>query len=83
MKCLQKCVRFIFLSEYSKKTCKTIYLSEPMKINADLIESVLKYIVQGEHGWPKTGSILIFLPGLQEIQNLHEVLTESSIFGAR
>lgn len=70
-------------SSYSKKTCKTIYLSEPMRINPDLIESVLSFIVTGDHDWSREGSILIFLPGLQEIQTVHESLTNSSLFGPK
>lgn len=71
------------LLDYSKKTCKSIYLMEPMKINPELIESVLKYIVEGEHEWPREGTILIFLPGLQEIQAVHDALCDSNMFGPR
>lgn len=56
---------------------------EPMKVNTELIESVLKYIVEGDHSWPREGTILIFLPGLQEIQSVHEALCDSSMFGQR
>ena len=68
---------------YSKRTCKSIYLMDPMKINPELIEGVLRYIVDGEHDWPKEGSILVFLPGLAEIQNVHDALCDSSMFGPR
>ncbi|XP_075156845.1 putative ATP-dependent RNA helicase DHX57 [Haematobia irritans] len=70
-------------ADYSKKTCKSIYLMEPMKINPELIESVLKYIVEGDHEWPREGTILIFLPGLQEIQSVHDALCDSNMFGPR
>ncbi|XP_055843477.1 putative ATP-dependent RNA helicase DHX57 [Episyrphus balteatus] len=70
-------------SNYSKKTCKTIYLSEPMKINPELIEAVLKFIVSGDHDWPREGAILIFLPGLQEIQIVHEALSTNAMFGPK
>lgn len=56
---------------------------EPMKVNPELIESVLTYVVEGDHDWPKEGTILIFLPGLQEIQSVHEALCDSSKFGPR
>lgn len=52
-------------------------------INPELIESVLKYIVEGEHEWPREGSILVFLPGFQEIQSVHDALLDSSIFSPR
>lgn len=74
---------FITALEYSKRTCKSIYLMEPMKINPELVESVLKFIVEGEHEWPRDGTILIFLPGLQEIQAVHEALCDSTMFGPR
>ena len=35
------------------------------KINYDLIEHTLEYIAEGEHNYPRTGSILVFLPGMQ------------------
>jgi len=54
-----------------------------MLINPELIESVLKYIVEGEHDWPREGSILIFLPGFQEIQSVHDALLDSSMFSPR
>lgn len=54
-----------------------------MKINPELVESVLSYIVEGEHDWPKEGTILVFLPGLQEIQTVHETLSDSALFGSR
>uniref|UniRef100_A0A1A9UHT6 Putative ATP-dependent RNA helicase DHX57 n=1 Tax=Glossina austeni TaxID=7395 RepID=A0A1A9UHT6_GLOAU len=69
--------------DYTKRTCKTIYLMEPAKVNPDLIESVLYYIVEGQHSWPREGSILVFLPGLQEIQIVHEALCNSATFGSR
>uniref|UniRef100_A0A1A9WLD3 Putative ATP-dependent RNA helicase DHX57 n=1 Tax=Glossina brevipalpis TaxID=37001 RepID=A0A1A9WLD3_9MUSC len=69
--------------DYTKRTCKTIYLMEPGKVNPELIESVLNYIVNGQHLWPREGSILIFLPGLQEIQTVHEALSNSATFGSR
>lgn len=55
----------------------------PMKINPELIESVLDYIVNGDHDWPKEGTILVFLPGFQEIQNVYETLCDSSKFNPR
>lgn len=52
---------------------------EPMMINPDLIESVLRYIVEGDHNWPREGSILIFLPGFQEIQAVLNALQDSAL----
>lgn len=69
--------------DYTKQTCKTLYLLEPMKIDPTLIESVLKYIINGDHNWPTEGTILIFLPGFQEIYTVYDELNTSSIFGSR
>ncbi|XP_017125191.1 putative ATP-dependent RNA helicase DHX57 [Drosophila elegans] len=70
-------------AEYSKPTCKSIYLMEPMTINPELIESVLKYIVEGAHDWPREGTILIFLPGFGEIQTVHDSLLDHALFSPR
>lgn len=57
---------------------------EPMKINPELIEQTLLYIVDVERSkWPNEGSILIFLPGFAEIQTVHDTLNESTVFGHR
>lgn len=70
-------------SDYSKPTCKTLFLLDPLKINPELIECVLKYIVEGEHSWPKEGSILVFLPGLAEIQTIYDSLSDHPLFSPR
>ncbi|KAH8245590.1 hypothetical protein KR032_012249 [Drosophila birchii] len=70
-------------AEYTKPTCKSIYLMEPMTINPELIESVLKYIVEGSHDWPREGTILIFLPGFGEIQTVHDSLLDHALFSPR
>ncbi|XP_068159676.1 putative ATP-dependent RNA helicase DHX57 [Drosophila tropicalis] len=70
-------------ADFSKTTCRSIYQMEPMMINPDLIESVLTYIVEGSHEWPREGTILIFLPGFQEIQTVHDSLLDHSIFSPR
>lgn len=67
-------------SDYSKNVCKTLFQMDPAKINPELIETVLRYIVEDASEWPQEGTILVFLPGLGEIQTVHETLCESSIF---
>ncbi|XP_058449185.1 putative ATP-dependent RNA helicase DHX57 [Malaya genurostris] len=75
---------FARYSDYSKPTCKTLYLMDPLRINPELIEHVLRYIVEGtDHGWPREGTILVFLPGLAEIKTIHETLCDSKLFGPR
>lgn len=53
------------------------------KVNLELIESVLTWIVSGYHEYPKTGSILIFLPGIAEITSLLDQLNYHHEFGKR
>uniref|UniRef100_A0A8D8TQP8 RNA helicase n=1 Tax=Cacopsylla melanoneura TaxID=428564 RepID=A0A8D8TQP8_9HEMI len=64
--------------EHSIKTSKTIYFMNNDKINYGLIKSTLVWIVSGDHDYPKTGSILVFLPGLHEIKTFFEELTEKT-----
>ncbi|CAH0561131.1 unnamed protein product [Brassicogethes aeneus] len=66
---------------FSTKTCKNLFLMDVEKINNELIESVLLWIVSGDHDYPRTGSILIFLPGIAEITSLHEQLETHPVFG--
>lgn len=40
-------------------TCKNLYLMDPEKINYDLIEIVITWIVDGEHDFPAQGCILV------------------------
>ncbi|CAO1440622.1 unnamed protein product [Diamesa tonsa] len=70
--------------DYSKTTCKSLFLIDPLKINPELIETVLTYICESnDHDWPHEGTILIFLPGLAEIQTVYDTLQDSRIFGQR
>ncbi|KAL1506304.1 hypothetical protein ABEB36_005693 [Hypothenemus hampei] len=68
---------------YSLKTCKNIFLMDTNNINNDLIENVLTWIVSGNHEYPRTGTILIFLPGIGEITALYEHLIVHETFGRR
>lgn len=71
-------------SNYSRPVCKSLFLMDPFKINPELIEAILRYIVDVDaSGWPAEGSILIFLPGLAEIQMIHDTLSDSSVFSPR
>lgn len=70
--------------DYSRTTCKTLFLMNPLKINPELIEAVLTFIVDSkDHDWPRDGTILVFLPGLAEIQSVFETLTDSKMFSPR
>lgn len=62
---------------------KALAVMDCEKINYDLIEFLLEWIVEGEHSHPREGAILVFLPGIAEISTLYEQLQGSKIFGQR
>lgn len=71
-------------SDYSKSVCKTLFLMDHFRINPELIESVLTLIVDcDESNWPRDGSVLVFLPGLGEIQTVYDALADTKLFGAK
>uniref|UniRef100_V9IGW4 RNA helicase n=1 Tax=Apis cerana TaxID=7461 RepID=V9IGW4_APICE len=53
------------------------------KINFELIETILEWITFGEHNYPKTGSILIFLPGFAEIIALKDRLNDNKFLSPK
>ncbi|KAK2567371.1 putative ATP-dependent RNA helicase DHX57 [Acropora cervicornis] len=53
------------------------------KINYDLLVAILEWIVAGEHEYPKSGAILVFLPGMGEIMTLLEQLQNSKTFSPK
>lgn len=65
------------------KTCKNMYLMDTERVNLDLIESILTWIVSAHHNYPKTGTILIFLPGISEITALYQQLQDNHQFNNR
>lgn len=69
--------------DYSRIVCKTLFQIDPMRINPELIETVLRHIVDDASDWPQEGTILVFLPGLGEIQTVHEALSDSSVFSVQ
>uniref|UniRef100_A0AAR2IMG4 Putative ATP-dependent RNA helicase DHX57 n=1 Tax=Pygocentrus nattereri TaxID=42514 RepID=A0AAR2IMG4_PYGNA len=67
---------------YSKSVVKTLAAMDLDKINMDLLESVLEWIVDGDHSFPP-GAVLVFLPGLAEIKQLYEQLQSNRMFNNR
>ncbi|XP_013786196.1 putative ATP-dependent RNA helicase DHX57 [Limulus polyphemus] len=67
----------------SKNSLETLAAMDLQKINYDLIEAVLDWIVSDEHEYPKGGAILVFLPGMAEITSLYEQLRNHSVFGEK
>ncbi|XP_018560906.1 putative ATP-dependent RNA helicase DHX57 [Anoplophora glabripennis] len=69
--------------DFSARTCKNLFLMDTEKINNELIETVLIWIVSGDHEYPRKGTILIFLPGIAEITTLFDQLNDHPVFAAR
>ncbi|XP_066033746.1 putative ATP-dependent RNA helicase DHX57 isoform X2 [Chamaea fasciata] len=66
----------------SKAVLKTMSVMDLDKVNLELIEALLEWIVAGKHSYPP-GAVLIFLPGLAEIKMLYEQLQTNALFNNR
>ncbi|XP_027628805.1 putative ATP-dependent RNA helicase DHX57 [Tupaia chinensis] len=66
----------------SKSVIKTMSIMDFEKVNLELIEALLEWIVDGKHSYPP-GAILVFLPGLAEIKMLYEQLQSNPLFNNR
>ncbi|XP_014746641.1 PREDICTED: putative ATP-dependent RNA helicase DHX57 isoform X2 [Sturnus vulgaris] len=66
----------------SKAVLKTMFVMDLDKVNLELIEALLEWIVAGRHSYPP-GAVLIFLPGLAEIKMLYEQLQTNALFNNR
>ncbi|XP_010006818.1 PREDICTED: putative ATP-dependent RNA helicase DHX57 [Chaetura pelagica] len=65
-----------------KAVLKTMSVMDLDKVNLELIEALLEWIVAGRHSYPP-GAVLIFLPGLAEIKMLYEQLQSNALFNNR
>uniref|UniRef100_A0A8C4YW87 RNA helicase n=1 Tax=Gadus morhua TaxID=8049 RepID=A0A8C4YW87_GADMO len=72
----------IRFKDVSKPVLKTIAAMDLDKINMDLVESLLEWIVDGPHDYPP-GAVLVFMPGLAEIKMLYEQLQSNRMFNNR
>uniref|UniRef100_A0A8C2Y6P7 Putative ATP-dependent RNA helicase DHX57 n=1 Tax=Coturnix japonica TaxID=93934 RepID=A0A8C2Y6P7_COTJA len=66
----------------NKTVLKTMSVMDLDKVNLELIEALLEWIVDGKHSYPP-GAVLIFLPGLAEIKMLYEQLQSNALFNNR
>ncbi|KAL2083418.1 hypothetical protein ACEWY4_021191 [Coilia grayii] len=66
----------------SKSVLKTLAAMDLEKINMDLLEDLLEWIVDGDHSYPP-GAVLVFLPGMAEIKQLYEQLQSNRTFNNR
>lgn len=72
----------IRFKDVNKSVLKTISAMDLDKINMDLVESLLEWIVDGPHDYPP-GAVLVFMPGLAEIKMLYEQLQSNRMFNNR
>ncbi|XP_062339112.1 putative ATP-dependent RNA helicase DHX57 isoform X2 [Osmerus eperlanus] len=72
----------IRFKDAKKSVLKTIAAMDLDKINMDLVESLLEWIVDGDHNYP-SGAVLVFMPGLAEIKMLYEQLQSNRMFNNR
>lgn len=61
---------------YPKPVIEQLKLPDSEKMNMDLIVAVIHHICINE----PEGAILVFVPGLAQIQDVHKLLTNSSFF---
>lgn len=76
--------------KYSRQTRKMIKRLDDKKINYDLILELLDHICtkkteisheEFEFTVPETGAILVFLPGMNEIRKLYDLVAGHHVFG--
>lgn len=67
----------------SRIACKNLYMMDTERVNLDLIQDLLVWIVRGDHAYGYDGAILVFLPGFAEIQALFDLLTDHKDFNPR
>uniref|UniRef100_A0A0A9W9Q9 RNA helicase n=1 Tax=Lygus hesperus TaxID=30085 RepID=A0A0A9W9Q9_LYGHE len=53
---------FYRYKDYCPETAKAMFLIDSERIDNDLIEHILNFIVEGDHKYPRIGSILVFCP---------------------
>ncbi|KGL77564.1 Putative ATP-dependent RNA helicase DHX57, partial [Tinamus guttatus] len=66
----------------NKTVLKTMSVMDLDKVNLELIEALLEWILTGRHSYPP-GAVLVFLPGLAEIKMLYEQLQSNALFNNR
>lgn len=77
------CQFFYRYRAYPRPVVKTLYLMDLDRINNELIEVALLWIIEGNHQYPQEGSILVFLPGIAEILSLRDALLTHPLFHPR
>ncbi|KAI8974320.1 P-loop containing nucleoside triphosphate hydrolase protein [Pilobolus umbonatus] len=68
--------------KYSASTCKMVKRMNDKKVNYELMIQLLEHITQSPSDTtPKEGAILIFLPGMNEIRKLFDLISSHSKLG--
>ncbi|XP_066481425.1 putative ATP-dependent RNA helicase DHX57 [Tiliqua scincoides] len=67
---------------FSASVLKTMANMDLDKVNLELIEALLEWIVSDKHSYPP-GAVLVFLPGLAEIKTLYKQLQSNALFNNR
>ncbi|KAK5618513.1 ATP-dependent RNA helicase dhx29 [Crenichthys baileyi] len=68
------------LDHFSSRTRQVLQLMNPNKINVDLLVDLLDYLDKSPQFADVDGAVLVFLPGLAHIQQLHDVLSSDKRF---
>uniref|UniRef100_A0A8C4QJA6 Putative ATP-dependent RNA helicase DHX57 n=1 Tax=Eptatretus burgeri TaxID=7764 RepID=A0A8C4QJA6_EPTBU len=66
---------------YSKTVLRTLAAMDVEKVNLDLIEALLEFIVNGNHP-DGPGAVLVFVPGFMEIKTLLQQLQTNQLFNS-
>ncbi|XDV53947.1 hypothetical protein PO909_022338 [Leuciscus waleckii] len=71
------------LDHFSSRTRHVLQYMNPNKINMDLILDLLAYLDKSPQFRDVDGAVLVFLPGLAHIQQLHDLLTTDKRFSSK
>lgn len=71
------------LDHFSSRTRHALQYMNPNKINMDLILDLLAYLDKSPQFRDVDGAVLVFLPGLAHIQQLHDLLTTDKRFSSK
>ncbi|TRY65278.1 hypothetical protein DNTS_015441 [Danionella cerebrum] len=71
------------MDHFSSRTRHVLQYMNPNKINMDLILDLLAYLDKSPQFCNVEGAVLVFLPGLAHIQQLHDLLTTDKRFSSK
>ncbi|XP_024155668.1 ATP-dependent RNA helicase DHX29 isoform X2 [Oryzias melastigma] len=68
------------LDHFSSRTRQVLQYMNPNKINMDLLVELLEYLEKSPQFADVDGAVLVFLPGLAHIQQLHDLISSNKRF---